>query len=177
MSSIFTSVLSCLCFIFVFVNPLGAAWQKPTSLVYNAGGGLDSTRPQVAVDANGNAIAVWESDNGTNTTIRAATLPFNATNWSTSTLVYDAGGGLNSTQPQVAVDPNGNAIAVWYSNNGTNTTIRAATLPFNAANWSASTLVYDAGGGLNSFDPQVAVDANGNAVAVWYSKESLIFST
>jgi hypothetical protein len=66
--------------------------------------------PQVAFDSNGHAIAVWTQYDGTKHNIYANR--FNGTAWGTAELI-ETGDAGNARNPQVAVDSNGNAIAVW----------------------------------------------------------------
>ncbi|MGA9371162.1 MAG: hypothetical protein WBV53_04875, partial [Solirubrobacterales bacterium] len=74
------------------------------------------------------------------------------------------GGG--ATEPQVAFDPSGNALAVWTRSNGTDLIVQArfrpAGGPFDplpATDLSAA--------GQSAFTPQVAFDGAGNALAIW----------
>jgi predicted enzyme related to lactoylglutathione lyase len=71
----------------------------------------NATSPQVAVDAQGNAIAVWEQSDGTLNKIWANRYTA-GTGWGTAELI-DVDNTGNATSPQVAVDAQGNAIAVW----------------------------------------------------------------
>src|SRR5438874_1841309 len=65
----------------------------------------------------------------------------------------------NSTFPDVAVDPAGNAVAVWFSQIGPDIFIQSATLAFGASSWSSITTLTQSG--ALAFDPRVAVDAAG----------------
>jgi hypothetical protein len=66
--------------------------------------------PQVAIDPAGNAIAVWEKDNGTRYNI-IANRYISSIGWSTPSIINTDVG--NARHPRIAVDPDGNAIAVW----------------------------------------------------------------
>ena len=72
-----------------------------------------------------------------------------------------------STQPQIAVDTLGNATAIWRSVDEANYVIQATTKPANGAwpsplNVSILSLIEEDG-----FDPQIVIDAFGNATAIW----------
>ena len=69
-----------------------------------------------------------------------------------------------TSSPQIAVDNNGNALTVWFQHDGTRWNIWANR--FDGTSWGIATLIEtnDAGG---AFDPQIAVDNSGNALAVW----------
>ncbi len=90
--------------------------------------------------------------------------PLMSATWSAPPLDASLTGG-NADVPQVAVDPNGNAVAVWQRFDGASTIIQSATLSFGSTAWSPITDLSAAG--QDAIDPQVAVDASGNAVAVW----------
>jgi predicted enzyme related to lactoylglutathione lyase len=117
----------------------------------------------VAVDANGNAIAVWRQKSGTYYSIYANRYNAGVGVWSGAVLI--AADDNNAYSPQVAVDPDGNAIAVWQQRLGTHNRIYANRWDAGASAWSGAVII-DAGDN-NAGNPQVAVDANGNAFAVW----------
>jgi len=72
--------------------------------------------------------------------------------------------GQSASIPQIAIAPDGAAIAVWSRSNGINTIIQAATRPpggfFGAAVDLSAT-------GQDAFLPQIAIAPDGAATAVW----------
>ena len=72
--------------------------------------------------------------------------------------------GQHAYDPQVAVDGRGNAIAVWRRSEGTNTIVQAAVRTSGGSFGAPQDL---STAGQNAYDPQVAVDGRGNAIAVW----------
>jgi hypothetical protein len=68
------------------------------------------------------------------------------------------------TAPQVAVDPGGDAVAVWKGYNGTDEILEAASRPAGGS-WEAP--VDLSATGEDASEPQVTVDSGGDAVAVW----------
>jgi uncharacterized repeat protein (TIGR01451 family) len=112
--------------------------------------------PRVAVDPGGGAVAVWERYLDAQSRIEAAFRP--------------PGGSFGAPQPisdpgesysaQVAVDPDGVAVALWIGSGQ----IQAAFRPAGGSFGDVQT-VSDAGGNVDS--PQVTVDSEGGAVAVW----------
>lgn len=78
-------------------------------------GGVDALEPQVAVDPQGNAIAVWRVFDGSNERIETAFRPIDG-QFQSWKLLSEA--GKNAKEPQVAFDPQGNAIAVWTLQDG-----------------------------------------------------------
>ena len=126
----------------------------------NAG---DARFPQVALDANGNAVTVWTQSNGTRSNIWANRFTL-AAGWGAAELIETDNAG-NASSPQVAVDPNGNAVTVWYQVDGTRTDIWANRFT-PTAGWGAADRIETDNAG-NAVRAQVALDPNGNAVAVW----------
>jgi hypothetical protein len=72
--------------------------------------------------------------------------------------------GYDAAQQQVAFDQNGDAIAVWQSWGGVNPVIEATERPAGGS-FSAPQTLSDSSG--YAMFPDVAADAQGDAVAVW----------
>src|ERR1051325_6115370 len=100
------------------------AWVLPAPDLSAAG--QNASSPQVAIDPAGDAVAVWTRFNGTNTIIQSASRPAGGA-WSAPLDLSAA--GQNASSPQIAVDPAGNAVAVWTRSNGTNNIIQTASKP------------------------------------------------
>lgn len=139
--------------------PFLGAWSMPATL---SAVGQNAFVPQVGLDPNSNAVAVWLRYNGSNYVVQSSTAPFGGL-WTVPLTVSAA--GQNALEPQVAVDPSGNAVAVWTRVNGGFTIAQASTLAFGSNSWSAPVDLSAAG--QNAQDAHVGVDAAGNAVAVW----------
>jgi len=135
-----------------------AGWAAPVDLSIS---GQNASIPKVATDPIGNAVAVWGRFNGSNLIIQAASLPFGA-NWTDPTNISLP--GKSATSPQVAIDPTGNAVAIWTRNDGVNSIIQASTQTFGGG-WS--TPVSLSNPGQNATNPHVIIDQSGNAVAIW----------
>lgn len=135
-------------------RPAGGTWSAPR---YISVGGQDADRPQVALDAAGNAVAVWELYEGSGAIVQAASRPAGGSWGSPQDL---SASGQIPDAPELALDPAGNAVAVWPSLDGI---IRAATRPAGGG-WS---LPQDISLPGNAADPKVAIDPGGNAIAVW----------
>ena len=85
----------------------------------------DAGGPQVGVDGSGNAIAVWGQSDGTRSNIWANRYVA-GTGWGTAELIETDNRG-SAWYPQVGVDGSGNAVAVWYQNDGIRSNIWANT--------------------------------------------------
>ena len=124
--------------------------------------------PQVAADASGNAVAVWEQHDGTRNNIWSNRYVA-GTGWGTAELIET--NEDSAEHPQVAVDPSGNAVAVWYQYDGTRNNIWSNRYVAETG-WGTSELIETNNGG-DAYDPQVAVDPGGNAVAVWEQSDGI----
>ena len=141
------------------IHPAGGQWQPPADI--SASGQL-AEHPQVAVDPQGNAAAVWDRSNAGNTIVQAARLPAGAAAWQSAANL--SGPGQNATAAQIAADAQGDLTAVWQRSDGANTIVQAAVDLAGGA-WQAATNLSAAG--ENAENPAVAVDPRGNATAVW----------
>lgn len=78
-------------------------------------------------------------------------------NWSfPPTTISNA--SLNSSDPQIATDANGNVTAAWLENGF----IKASSKPLNM-NWGVTTTLSNTG----ASSPRLVSDASGNATAIW----------
>jgi hypothetical protein len=139
----------------------GTGWGWAELIETDDAGGADF--PQVAVDVGGNAVAVWYQDDGTRNNIWSNRYVA-GTGWGTAELIETDNLG-NALAPQVAVEPSGNAVAVWYQWDGTRYNIYSNRYVAGTG-WGTAELIETDNAGW-AFDPQVAVDVGGNAVAVW----------
>lgn len=138
---------------------VAGAWTAP--VVIESGDG-DARTPALAVDASGNALAVWTQYAGAHTDTWANRL--SAGVWGTPVRI-DVSDVGSTYEPQVAVDPVGNAIAVWAQWDGTRDNIWASRFT-PSGGWGIATRIEtdDAG---DASAAQIALDADGNAWAVW----------
>jgi hypothetical protein len=119
--------------------------------------------PQIAIDGNGNAIAVWRQITNTVDSIFANRY-ISGTGWGNAELletddtyaVYD---------PQIGVGADGNAIAVWYQNDGIGTSIWANRY-VSSTGWAGPELLETDDTDAAEY-PQIAIGADGNAIAIW----------
>ena len=127
----------------------------------------NATIPQVAIDDSGNAIAVWSRSNGTNTIIQTKRYDATTNSWPINALDLSES-GENATNPQIAMDPDGNATAVWQRYDGANWIIQATRYDITTGSWSLFPANLSTGGvNGDGTIPQVAMDQAGNATVVW----------
>jgi hypothetical protein len=134
----------------------GGSWSAPVTL--SAAGAFDAL---VAAGPEGNVTAVWllEREEGWRSVVQSATRSAGGS-WSAPVTLSPPRKAARS--PQVALDPQGGATAVWEEE-FSGATQSATRLP--GGNWSAPVTLSVAG--VRTGWPQVAVDSQGNATAVW----------
>jgi hypothetical protein len=137
--------------------------------------------PRVAFDASGNGVAVWESVRVTGITHDIAFSRYTESGWSAPDVIpllsptpvnsfYE-----NSRNPDIAVDPSGNAIAVWRQGGDTQLEFNIWSSRYTpGVGWSQRERISDTS--LTASDPQIAFDGNGNALAVWRSSAGIQYN-
>lgn len=121
----------------------------------------DAYEPQIASDANGNAIAVWQQYDGTRNNIWARRYT-RGSGWGTAQNIES--NDDSAAYPRVAIGASGDATVVWYQSNGTGYDIWANNYRPDYGWNTAQVIETDTG---FAFPPRVVVDTNGNAIAVW----------
>jgi hypothetical protein len=118
--------------------------------------------PQVAITTQGEAIAMWTaSDEGhsINSFIEVATQPPRG-DW---TSPVGLPGSIEGEEPQLAVSPNGEALAIWHAYYNEESGIEVASRPARGK-WSGVTRLSNPG----AFPQlQIAITRKGEAVAAW----------
>jgi hypothetical protein len=123
--------------------------------------------PEAGVDANGNATFVWMSC--TRSSSPSCSLQARARSASGTLSATQQLSGSAAGQPQVAVDPNGDATFVWTYRDPTSccNVIQTRTRSPGGGLSTAQTLSDPTGGYVPAYLPQVALDPTGNAVFTW----------
>jgi hypothetical protein len=105
----------------VAFRPAGGDWGAPQPI--STGGSAEDS--EAAMDAAGNAVAVWRRWDGSSYIAQAAIRPAGGVFGSPKDL---SAPGRSALTAQVAVDGAGGAVAVWRRSNGTNTLVQGAGL-------------------------------------------------
>jgi hypothetical protein len=128
--------------------------------------------PDIAVDDAGNAYVVWTDDREGDKNIYFAHRPAGGT-WGPSSKVNDDAGTAPQSHPAIAVDGNGNAYAVWQDARDGSPNIYFAYQP-SGGTWKTNEQVNDdPHDAIYARSPDIAVDVNGNAYAVWKEREDI----
>ena len=124
-----------------------------------SGSNVNASDPHVAVDTNGDAVALWVE----NSLVKASSKTVSG-NWSAAVTLSATGG----TNPRLVVDGSGNATAVWLVGG----IVNAASKPSNG-NWSSTSSLSNTG----ASSPTLCVDIAGNVIAAWARNGNIETST
>jgi PKD domain len=142
------------------VRAPGGDWSEPDDLSEAGEFVTPLEAPDVAIDAAGDAIAVWTRTTGTNT-VQAAVRPAGQENWLAPDDISEA--GQEAGEAAVAMNDAGDAVSAWTRTTGTNT-VQAAVRPAGGA-WGEPDDLSAAG--QEARNPDVAIGEAGDRVAVW----------
>lgn len=135
---------------------LNGNWSAPVSL-----SATGSSSPVLAIDSLGNLISAWIQGNS----IKSRIKPYQG-NWSDPTIIS----GTNPANLAVAFGGTGsssNIVLVWQDNTSSGGPEIFASTRSLSSSWTSKQMIST---GTGQFaNPQVAVDANGNAIAVWFA--------
>ena len=150
------ALIACLALTLLAAAPASAAgWLAPEDLSKDD---QPKGSPQLAADPAGDVIVVWEGKEGETWGIQSAFRPVGGV-WEAPRTVSAEG-----TDPQVAMDAAGNAVVVWRTSNGSDEVIQSASRPAGGE-WGSGVTI--SGKGHDSSSPALAMNARGDAVAVW----------
>ncbi len=124
--------------------------------VVSAGGKVGSPDAAIAPDG-GEAVVVWDLDEGSSSTIQAVRRVAGGT-WSEPVDLSPP--GRRAEDPQVAIDDEGETFVVWGLEHGP---VQEST--HGSGGWSEPAFLSTPG--AEAREPQIATDATGVVVAVW----------
>ena len=139
----------------------GKGWGKAERI--DRPDSINAVYPQIDIDANDNAIVVWNQNEG-----------MHASAWANR---YVAGRGWGKAEQissadtadligtRIALQPNGNAFAVWQQNENERYSIWANRY-IAGRGWGKAELLEHNDTG-HAIGPSIAVDSNGRAIAMW----------
>ncbi len=142
---------------------VGGQWSA--SVPVSSSGDSAVQRPQLAVNADGDAVAVWSAfnDAATKEVVRVSSRPAGGA-WSAPHIISE--GAVFSGGQDVAIDAQGNATVIWseiVSDPDPTWLVRAATRP-SGGDWTDPVDLSESA--VNS-QPRLAVDSQGTVTAVW----------
>jgi len=126
------------------------------------GGSGEVGEPQIALDGSGNAIVVWDQDDGTGVGSIYANRYVAGSGWGTATAIESD--DINVGRPMIAVNGSGHAVAVWPESEGANYSFHANRYTAGSG-WGTATNIGIVTGEVTRY--KIAMDKDGNAIAVW----------
>ncbi len=164
------SLLTLLASALVFASLAHATWLPPVAI--SETGEHVSSPPQVVLDAQGNATAVWSEWDGDDTVVESAYRPAGE-GWQAPVDISEASGAVvlvpgehDAGYPRIAVDGHGNLTVVWERTRGDETVIQAESRPAGGA-WQAPVDISEPSVTASDEEPWVAADESGDVTAVW----------
>jgi hypothetical protein len=154
-------------------RPAGGAWgadiivndETPTAFRMN---------PAIAVDGSGNALAIWEDTRNGGLDLYASCRPAGGS-WGDDVKVNETSSLKKTFAPAIALDRMGNAYALWIE---AASGVRISDIFFSyrpvGGDWGTPVKI-STDSYLNR-DPDIAVDDQGNAFAVWVEGTKIVFS-
>jgi hypothetical protein len=142
-------------------------WSAAIELETNALSNLN-----VTFNAQGDAVVAWAKVEGNQTNFYSRIYTRTANTWSNAARI-NTQNYLFASELKVAIDHNRDLLAVWYGTDATG--ITTFQNRYNASNgtWGTSAVLGIDRNGENSA-PQLAMNASGNAVAIWWHRTSEI---
>jgi hypothetical protein len=125
-------------------------------------------QPQIALDADGEAVAVWARwEQASDSSVVEASARPTGGEWAAP--IDLSVPGVNAGSPRLAMDSRGDAVAVWRQSDtlGSAQLAESAVRPAGGV-WQAPAQI--SGSAQNTEDEDIAVSAEGEAVAVWNSQ-------
>jgi hypothetical protein len=156
----------------LFAPVAQAGWLPPVDISES---GEAAGSPHVVLDSEGNATAVWDRWNGTDTVVESAYRPAGE-GWGVPVDLSEpelegevVPGAHDAQSPQIAVDRNGNVTVLWERYAGTKIVLQSVDRP-TGGSWTAPVDIGEVNLGPDP-EPWIAVDWEGNATAVWKQGE------
>jgi hypothetical protein len=143
------------------VSEASQRWEELQRIDAEAVG--ESGRPDIAMDPSGNAIVVWARTGEDFTNVWSNRYVVGV-GWETAERIVP--GSLSSGRdPRVALDAQGNAVAVWVQFDGIQDSIWSSRYLVNSG-WGRSAPI-ELDDEARASGPRIAVDDAGKAVVVW----------
>lgn len=137
-----------------------SSWAAPVDV---SAAEFGAAAPQVGVDERGDAVAVWQGYTRRGLLVQGAV---RAAGGSWRAPVDVSSGSRNARYPQLAVGAQGTAVTVWRGDRLADDSKAAfAAVRERGRGWQRPTRLSAPGGAAD--DPQVVVDRQGNAIALW----------
>ncbi len=125
--------------------------------------------PEVVIDSRGNFYAVWADGREWVNDIYFAYRKASGV-WRANERISDDPFAPRQVNPSLALDGKGNVYALWQENKNNSSELYFSYRP-TLGKWEAREKVYDDSGPAAPINPTLAVDAAGNAYALWQNHQ------
>jgi hypothetical protein len=144
----------------------GGSWQPPEQIDAAVGG--TPSKPRVAMDAQGNALVVWEQELAGLTNVVVNRFDVVTEAWEFAH-VLQRDFDTPAADPRIAMNGAGNAVAVWSQARAAGARVEILSNTYRVdVGWTDVILpVVEAVGIEASINPQLGMDGAGNAHVVW----------
>ena len=123
---------------------------------------------KIAMNASGNAMAVWFQTDSPHSNIWANRYT-PGSGWGTPEVIETDNAG-DASNPQIAMDADGSVLAVWRQSDDGRFNIRTNRY-IPGSGWSKAAALIEYSNARYAYLPQIAMNASGNAVAVWQQSD------
>jgi hypothetical protein len=123
--------------------------------------GQDAGSPQVGLDGDGDAVFTWTRFDGAHDRAQART---RSPAGVLGTIQLLSNAGRSAREPQVAVEPDGDAVFVWTRSDGSDDRVQTRTRSAAGTLGAVQTV---SAAGEPAGEPQVAVSSGGDVTVVW----------
>ncbi|MGB5965878.1 MAG: hypothetical protein WBF77_06465 [Sulfurimonadaceae bacterium] len=130
-----------------------------------------AANPQVSMDANGNAIAVWISASDSFSRKLMSNRFTVGSGWGAE--VELSSPNTNCDEPDIAIDSQGNAIVVWRQREDVDLNNAYAIRYTFGSGWDTPALIETDNTASLEYSPQIVFDGNNNAIVLWQSLQYL----
>lgn len=139
--------------------PLTQLAQSVSTASWGSADAMAATDTDVAINSTGTGLVAWTEKVAGRMALRARLMDGND-----SGVTLSAG---NASAPRVAWDGAGNAVAVWVQGSSTFDAIWASRFSSSSRQWSAARQISATSAPASAIQPDVALDAAGQALVVW----------
>lgn len=160
-------------------RPAGGRWTarqalSPAAYVPDGPGGSPGAMPvleaDVAMGPDGEAVATWARPTSGGRQVEVARLPSVTGTWESAVGLTNVGNTAFS--PQVAIGPEGSALAVWSASGPE--TVESAELVDGTTAWTTPVTLSEPAATEHARNPEVGFDRQGDALVAW---TSIIYGT
>jgi hypothetical protein len=139
-------------------KPAGGVWGAPEAVEFGA---AVVETPALAIDEAGDAVLVWRQGVGGNHVILATSRPAGGS-WASPLAISSS--ALNAEAPDVAMSPDGTAVAAWQSSSGATSVVETNSLPL-AGPWTGEEAISMPA--TVTEPPHLVANESGDFFAIW----------